>query len=130
MGRVDLTEKVIYRRAYSMAVFKGRLFSGAFPSGRVRSFEAGKVVSHDQELQHGWRHIAAVKSDGKLKLFIDGKQVSESNEFDARSFDLSNDAPLRIGFGQYNYFKGSIKDVRLYRRAMTKSEVIKMLTNR
>ena len=130
MGRVDLTEKVIYRRAYSMAVFKGRLFSGAFPSGRVRSFEAGKVVSHDQELQHGWRHIAAVKSDGKLKLFIDGKQVSESNEFDARNFDLSNDAPLRIGFGQYNYFKGSIKDVRLYRRAMTKSEVIKMQTNR
>ena len=130
MGRVDLTEKVIYRRAYSMAVFKGRLFSGAFPSGRVRSFEAGKVVSHDQELKHGWRHIAAVKSGGKLKLLIDGRQVSESNEFEAKSFDLSNDAPLRIGFGQYNYFKGSIKDVRLYRRAMTKSEVIKMQTNR
>jgi len=56
--------------------------------------------------------------------------VSESNEFEAKSFDLSNDAPLRIGFGQYNYFKGSIKDVRLYRRALTKSEVIKMQTNR
>jgi hypothetical protein len=96
----------------------------------VRSFEAGKVVSYDQELKHGWRHIAAVKSGGKLKLLIDGRQVSESNEFDARSFDLSNEAPLRIGFGQYNYFKGRIKDVRLYGRALTESEVIKMQTNR
>ncbi|MBG85690.1 MAG: hypothetical protein CMO80_02175 [Verrucomicrobiales bacterium] len=129
VGRVDLTPKVIYRRAYSMAVFKGRLFSGTFPSGHIRSFEAGKVVSHDRELKHGWRHIAAVKAGGKLRLFIDGKQVAESENFDAKSFDLSNDAPLRIGFGQYNHFKGQIKDVRLYGRALTKSEVNKMQTN-
>jgi hypothetical protein len=113
-----------------MAVFKGRLFSGAFPSGHVRSFEAGKVVSYDRELKHGWRHIAAVKTGGKLKLFIDGKRAAESEAFDANSFDLTNDAPLQIGFGQYNYFNGRIRDVRLYRRALTESEVNQLQTNR
>ena len=123
VGRVDFTEDVIYRRAFSMAVFRGRLFSGTFPSGHVRSFEAGKVVSFDEELASGWRHIAAVKEGGRLKLFIDGKRVAESDEFDAKDFDLTNEAPLQIGFGQYDFFNGRIKDVRLYRRALMEAEV-------
>lgn len=123
VGRVDFTKNVIFRRAFSMAVFQGRLFSGTFPSGHVRSFEAGKVVSYDKELKSGWRHIAAVKAGGKLKLFIDGKLVAESGEFAGQDFDLSNQAPLRIGFGQYDYFKGKINDVRLYKRALTEAEV-------
>ncbi|MGY8673200.1 MAG: LamG-like jellyroll fold domain-containing protein, partial [Verrucomicrobiia bacterium] len=111
VGRVDLTKDVIYRRAFSLAVFRGRLFSGTFPSGHVRSFEAGKVVSFDEELASGWRHIAAVKEGGRLKLFIDGKRVAESDEFDAKDFDLTNEAPLQIGFGQYDFFNGGIRDV-------------------
>ncbi len=122
VGRVDLTEDVIYRRAFSMAVFEGRLYSGTFPSGHVRSFEAGKVVSYDHELESGWRHIAAVKEGGRLRLFIDGTQVAESDEFAAKDFDLTNEAPLRIGFGEYDFFNGRIRDVRLYRRAMTEVE--------
>lgn len=119
VGRVDFTEDVIYRRAYSMAVYRGRLFSGTFPSGRVRSFEAGKMVTWDRELPSGWRHIVAVKAGGALKLFVDGKQVAESDgEFAAKDFDLNNEAPLRIGFGQHDYFRGKMKDVRLYRRAL------------
>jgi hypothetical protein len=123
VGRVDLTKDVIYRRAFSLAVFRGRLFSGTFPSGHVRSFEAGKVVSFDEELASGWRHIAAVKEGGRLKLFIDGKRVAESDEFDAKDFDLTNEAPLQIGFGQYDFFNGGIRDVRIYRRALTETEV-------
>jgi hypothetical protein len=107
-----------------MAVFQGRLFSGTFPSGHVRSFEAGKVVSHDRELKSGWRHIAAVKEGGRLKLFVDGERVAESVEFDPKNFDLANQAPLRIGFGEYDFFHGRIRDVRLYRRALTEAEVV------
>ncbi|MDF1746684.1 MAG: LamG domain-containing protein [Gimesia sp.] len=129
VGRVDLTRDVIYRRAFSLAVFKGRLFSGTFPSGHVRSFEAGKVVSHDTELKNGWRHIAAVKTGGKLKLFIDGKQVAESDEFDAQDFNLTNKAPLRIGYGQYDFFNGRIRDVRIHRRALTGTEVADQARN-
>lgn len=123
VGRVDFTKNVIFRRAFTMAVFQGRLFSGTFPSGHVRSFEAGKVVSYDKALKSGWRHIAAVKEADRLKLFIDGKLVAESGEFDAQEFDLTSQAPLQIGFGQYDYFKGQINDVRLYKRALTQAEV-------
>lgn len=123
VGRVDFTKDVIYRRAFSMAVFKGRLFSGTFPSGYVRSFEAGKCVSYDRELQSGWRHIAAVKSAEQLKLFVDGKVVAQSDKFAAEQFDLSNDSPLLIGYGQYDYFNGKIKDVRIYQRALPVDEL-------
>jgi len=123
VGRVDFTKDVIYRRAWSMAVFKGRLFSGTFPSGHVRSFEAGKCITYDKELKSGWRHIAAVKGEGRLKLYIDGKQVAVSGKFDAKDFDISNNAPLRIGFGQYDYFKGKMRDVRFYKRALKAKEV-------
>jgi len=123
VGRVDFTKDVIFRRAFSMAVFKGRLFSGTFPSGHVRSFEAGKCVTYDSELESGWRHITAVKEASRLKLYIDGKQVAVSDEFDAKDFDVTNDSPLLIGFGQYDYFKGRMRDVRLYKRALSAQEV-------
>ena len=123
VGRTDFTKNVIYRRAYSMAVFKGRLFSGTFPSGHVRSFEAGKCVTYDSELISGWRHITAMRQGGRLKLFIDGKQVAESGGFEVKDFDLSNDRPVQIGFGEYDYFNGGIKNVRLFNRALTEKEV-------
>lgn len=123
VGRVDFTENVIFRRAFSMAVFKGRLFSGTFPSGYVRSFEAGKCVTYDSELESGWRHITAVKTANRLKLYIDGREVAESDKFAAKDYDLSNDAPLLIGFGQYDYFNGKMREVRFYKRALTADEV-------
>ncbi len=103
--------------------FKGRLFSGTFPSGHVRTFEAGKCITHDAELKSGWRHITAVREAKQLKIFIDGIQVAESDKFDGKDFDLNNSSPLLIGFGQYDYFNGSLRDVRLYKRALTSREI-------
>ncbi|MEX1230076.1 MAG: LamG domain-containing protein [Planctomycetaceae bacterium] len=122
VGRVDFTPDVIYRRAWSMAVYKGRLYSGTLPSGHVRSFEAGVNATHDRELRSGWRHIAAVRETDRLRLYIDGEQVAESREFDSAEFDLSNDAPLRIGSGAHDFFNGQLKDVRIYGHALTASE--------
>lgn len=130
VGRVDFTEEVIFRRAFTMAVFRGRLFSGTFPSGRVRSFEAGKAVGYDKELASGWRFVAAVKEGGRLKLFVDGAQVAESGEFEAKDFNLDNDSPLLIGYGQYDYFNGKISDVRLYKRALSGEEVAGVMQGR
>ena len=124
VGRVDFTPDVMYRRAWSMAVFGGRLFSGTLPSGHVRSFEAGKNVTYDRELPPGRRHIAAVKERNRLKLYVDGRLVSQSGEFSAEDFDLSNDVPLRIGSGAHDHFLGRLGDVRLYARALTAEEVM------
>ena len=123
VGRVDTTENVIYRRAWCMAVYRGRLFSGTFPSGHVRSFEAGKCVTYDNALPAGWSHIAAVKEHDRLKLYVNGQLVAQSGRFAGEHFDLSTPSPLRIGFGQYSHFRGNLRDVRLYKRALTATEV-------
>jgi hypothetical protein len=122
-GRVDLTPDVVYRRAWSMAVFNGRLFSGTLPSGHVRSFEAGKNATFDHEFPAGEHHIAAVREADRLKLYVDGELVAESSAFDATTYDLDNDAPLRIGFGQHDHFCGAIRDVRVYAGVLTPDDI-------
>jgi len=108
---------------WSMAVYQGKLFAGTLPSGRVLSLEAGRCVTYDRELPSGWRHIAAVKAGGLLKLYVDGRCVAGSSPFDPADYDLSTKSPLRIGFGQHDYFNGRMRDLRLYRRALGKEEI-------
>ena len=115
-GQLDTTPDVTYRRVWSMAVYQGRLFAGTLPSGHVFSLEAGKCATYDRELAPGWRHVAAVKAGGPLKLYVDGQCVATSSQFDPAEYDLSNPSPLRIGFGQHDYFNGRMRDLRLYRR--------------
>ncbi len=126
VGRVDFTQDVVYRRAWSMAVFQGRLFSGTLPSGHVRSFEAGKNVSDDHEFPSGWHHVAAIRSGRRLYLYLDGKELARSEEFDPNQFDLTTSAPLRIGSGVHDSLNGKLRDVRLYGRALTSAEVAQL----
>ena len=127
LGRIDTTPGVRYRRAWSMAVFRGRLFAGVLPSGRVKSIEAGKSVTSDAELPSGWVHLAAVKGRTRLRLYIDGKKVAESSQFDASKFDLSNQVPLSVGRGQHDHFNGSLSDVRFFRNALTSFQVRRVM---
>ncbi|MDA0835910.1 MAG: LamG domain-containing protein [Planctomycetota bacterium] len=122
-GAVDTTPDVTYRRAWSMAVFDGKLFCGTLPSGHVLSLEAGRSATYDRALSAGWHHLAAVRTENRLKLFIDGELVSESSEFDPDQYDLTTDQPLKIGFGQHDYFNGRMKDLRIYNRALSKDEL-------
>lgn len=122
-GQLDTTPDVTYRRVWSMTVFQGQLFAGTLPSGHVFSLEAGKCVTLDRELAPGWRHIAAVKAGGLLKLYVDGQCAAQSSRFNPAEYDLSSPSPLRIGFGQHDYFNGRMKDLRLYRRALGEAEI-------
>jgi hypothetical protein len=122
-GRLDLTPDVRYRRAWSMAVFQGRLFCGTLPSGRVYSREAGRNVTYDRALEPGWRHLAVVREAARLALYVDGKLVAARPAPDSPPLDLDNRMPLRIGLGAYDYFRGSLSDLRLYGRALTAAEV-------
>ena len=106
-----------------MAEFQGQLFCSTLPSGHIYACEVGKLATWDYEFPIGWHHVAAVKSAGKLLLFVDGKLESSSTDFDPKEFDLSNDQPLRIGSGPNDFFLGRLRDVRIYRRSLTRSEV-------
>jgi len=122
-GELDKTPKVRYRRAWVTAVYAGKLFCGVLPSGRVMSLEAGKCVSYDRALSAGWHHLTAVKSGNRLGLYVDGKMVTQSTEFDTTRFDLDVKTAFKIGFGQHDYFNGKMRDLRIYRHALSKKEI-------
>jgi hypothetical protein len=122
-GRVDHTPDVRFRRAWSMAVYKGRLFVGALPSGRVLSIEVGRNATYDKPLSAGWHHVAAVRDESRLRLYVDGSQIAESAELNGQEFNLKSDQPLKIGMGAQDHFHGGLADVRIYRGALTAAEV-------
>ena len=123
VGRVDLTPDVMYRRAWTMAEYQGRLFVGTLPSSRVLSIAAGANVTHDRSLSPGWHHVAAQRAGRELKLFVDGKKVATSAPFEPLQFDLSSEAPLRIGFGPTDSFNGQLRDVKLWNRSLSEEDV-------
>lgn len=112
-----------YRRAWSMAIYQGKLFCGTLPSGRVFCVEAGRNATHDSALAPGWRHVAAVRDGGCLRLYVDGEAVAESAAFAPEDYDLTNQQPLRIGFGAADYFNGWMRNLRLYDRALSPEQV-------
>jgi len=118
VDQVDRTPDVKYRRAWSMAQYRGRLFVGTLPSGRVVSIEAGRNATWDLEFPTGWHHVAAVRDTERLRLYVDGKQVAQSAAFDSRQYDLTTTAGLQIGLGAHDHFDGAIKNLRIYRGAL------------
>jgi hypothetical protein len=132
MSKQDVNEA---SRVTSLTVFDGKLFASIGSStssildapadvrGKVFSMEAGKVASYDDDLGPGWKHLAAIREGGLLKLYVDGKLAAESASFDPAEYDVSTDAPLKIGFGQTEYFAGRMADVRLYNLALNEEQV-------
>ena len=95
----------------------------ALPTGHIFAMEAGKCVTYDRELPAGWRHIAAVKSGGTLKLYVDGQPVAKSSSFDPAKFDLSNEQPLRIGAGSGSNFNGRLSNLQLFGHSLTDADI-------
>ncbi len=127
-----------WTRATSLTVYGGRLFASigsctssildapADVRGKVFSMEAGKCVSYDDDLGPGWKHIAAIREKGRLKLYINGQLEATSSPFDPREYDISTNEPLKIGFGEMDYFSGKIRELRLYNRALSGGEIEKL----
>ena len=122
MGTLD-TASAPLRRVWAMAVYQGKLFAGTLPSGRVYSMEAGKMATWDSAFPTGWHHVAALRHEGMLRLYVDGAQVAVSTAFNSRDYDLSNNQPLKIGFGVNDYFDGLLSDLRIYHRPLEDSEL-------
>ena len=123
LTRLDHTPDVRYRRAWTMAEHDGRLFCSTLPSGKIYSWRAGRVAMADKAFPPGWHHVAAVRSSGSLKLFVDGVLAATQAGFQAADYDLSVAHPLQIGFGPNDYFKGKLSDVKLYGRALSDAEI-------
>jgi hypothetical protein len=128
VGNLDASP-VQLRRVWSMAVYQGELFAGTLPSGHVYSIAAGKMATWDHAFPAGWHHVAAAKEGGVLRVYVDGRPVATSADkahptgFSPGDYDLDNDQPLQIGFGSYDYYRGLMSDLRLYKRALAGEEM-------
>ena len=122
VGNLDNTNTVYLRRVWSMAIYR-ETYAGMLPSGRVRCIEAGRMATHDQALAPGWCHMVAVREGQNLKLYVNGRLVATSSAFNPADYDLSNNQPLRIGFGICANFRGAMRDLRIYNQALTPQQV-------
>jgi hypothetical protein len=125
-----------WSRASSLTVFGGKLYASTATCyrtrldpprpdevrGKVFAFEAGANVSHDRDLGPGWKHLAAIRDKGELRLYVDGR-LTASAKFGQDALDVANDAPFWIGRGPTASFCGKIREVRLYDRALGEDEV-------
>lgn len=127
LGNLDNSPEAYLRRVWSMAVYQGKLYAGTLPSGRILSFEAGRLASHDATLPTGRHHVAAVRNGDTLHLYLNGELVAESSAFDSGAFDLSNEQNLLIGFGPHQYFNGTMSDLRIYRGALQAPEIQELI---
>lgn len=121
--RLDHTPDVKYRRAWTMAEHAGEVFCSTLPSGIIWAARHGRQVAWDRTLPAGWHHIAAVKTATRLTLHLDGKPVAESTGFTAATWNLSSEAPLRLGTGMNGPFNGQLRDLQIHPRPLTAAEI-------
>ena len=123
MEQLDKTPDVKYRRAWTMAEHDGKVFWSTLPSGKIYGFEAGKSVMSPNEVPSGWQHVAAIKTTDLLKLYVNGKMVTETKIPASMKFNLNSESPIKIGFGPNDYFYGRMREVRLYNRELNSREI-------
>ena len=70
-----------------------------------------------------WHHIVGTRDNTSLKLYIDGVLIATtpSTPVDFGSWVLHN---YRLGYGGGSFWKGSMDDLRFYKRVLAPSEVI------
>ena len=64
-----------------------------------------------------------MRAGGVLRLYLNGRLATTSASFNPEQYDLTVQQPMKIGFGEHDYFTGRIREVRLYHRALTEQEV-------
>ena len=80
-------------------------------------------MTYDYALSDGWHHLAAVRQRDQLALYVDGRAVATSASFNPVDYNLSLEQPLKIGFGPSDYFRGALRDVRIYRTTLSSRQI-------
>ncbi|MDA1165425.1 MAG: LamG domain-containing protein [Planctomycetota bacterium] len=80
-------------------------------------------MKRPDDLGANWKHLAAQRRGGELRLYVCGRLVAKSAPFRSDDFDLPTNQSLRIGSGEQDFFTGKIREVRLYRRALPEPQI-------
>ena len=80
------------------------------------------TVYSDSEVEFNkWIHLAVVKENGKIKMYINGTLQSKTATFD---YSLNPSNRFEIGtWDNLRFFNGSIDEVRVYQRALSEEEI-------
>ncbi|MFC0105402.1 family 43 glycosylhydrolase [Kibdelosporangium aridum] len=120
----------------------GYLFStgGSSDSGLRSAISSGDWRSEQQTaastgLSRGsWHNIAYTLGNGKAVLYLDGQVVARNDTVSLKPSDIGGGrtAANYLGRSLYTadkYFQGRMKDVRLYKRALTAAEIAALPSN-
>lgn len=130
LAQLDTTPDVKYRRAWTMAEHAGRVFCSTLPSGEIYAFQAGQQVQWGESLSSDWQHLTAVRTGADLVLYLDGKLVARTPQFQSAQYQLNTTAPLQLGSGINGDFQGKIRDLRIYQRALNPAEISQLAKGR
>jgi hypothetical protein len=118
----DTEERTGYEREImALAMYNGKIYAGSLPMANVWRLDA-KEFTFVGNLDN----TDSVYEGPRLKLHVDGRLVATSSAFNPADYDLSNNQPLRIGFGIGANFHGAMRDLRIYSRALTLQEVSRL----
>ncbi|WP_203861743.1 sialidase family protein [Plantactinospora mayteni] len=115
--------------AYNQGDFS-QLWLRAEPgSNRIRGFiqsgsVSASVSSTNAYNDNAWHHVALQRAAGQLRLWVDGAVVASAA---APTGSISPGRPFKVYVGQRldatQRFKGQLDEVRIYKRALSSSEI-------
>lgn len=92
----------------------------------VTSFNSEKEVKGSGASKGEWQKVTLVIDGTNMKLYVDGKLVSENNNTGIRITDLGTNLLAYLGKSFYTpdgYFNGSFDNFRVYNRVLSETEV-------
>lgn len=98
-------------------------YAGKIRVGRFDGITAPSLTSTRAVNDNKWHHIAFVKKESLLYLFIDGTLEASGN--DSTIGETANSFPLTLGCRGNNtvFFTGEIDELRIWRRALCEEEI-------
>ena len=74
----------------------------------------------DEKIRHGkWEHLVFRYHDGRQSIFLNGRLAVSSNNHSR----LFSDRPLIIGAWNSRFFKGKLRDLRIYSAALNANDI-------
>lgn len=124
IGLVTKAEVGFNVKGYQLGIAFGKITTELYTSdGDVRG---PTLIGTSNVTNNNWHLLSIVvtRNPGNFKLFVNG--IQEFNYDDNKlSATLNNNIDLLIGVDRLleRYFKGSIDDIRIYNRALSKTEI-------
>ena len=80
-----------------------------------------KSVSASNIFDNQWHHIAAIRNNEQIKLYVDG-QLQDSEDGVVQSVSVENPFIIGSGIGDY-VFSGTIDELAMWHRALSANEI-------